>query len=87
MMKSMFPIIPEFLLKYRFETNKYLTDATMPIVIFHGTNDEVIPYEQSLKLKPLLKPSDTLITLEGEGHNGMTYNEAYLEALRGIVGD
>lgn len=87
MLKNMFPIFPEFLLTYRFETNEYITDCTMPIVIFHGTKDEVIPYEQSLKLKPLLKPTDTLITLEGEGHNGMTDSETYLEALRGILGD
>ena len=87
MMKNLFPIFPEFLLKYRFENNKYIPDCTMPIVIFHGKNDEVIPYEQSLKLKPLLKPSDTLITLEGEGHNGMTYTHAYLDALREILGD
>jgi uncharacterized protein len=87
MVKNIFPILPEFLLKYRLETNKYLTDASMPIVIFHGTNDEVIPYEQSLKLKPLLKPSDKLITLKGEGHNGMTYTNAYLEAIREILGD
>ncbi|WP_158858483.1 alpha/beta hydrolase [Lunatibacter salilacus] len=87
MMKNMFPIFPEFLLKYRFENNRYIPDCTMPIVIFHGTNDEVIPYEQSLKLKPLLKASDTLVTLKGEGHNGMTYNAAYLESLREILGD
>lgn len=87
MMKNMFPIFPEFLLNYRFKNNKYIPDCTMPIVIFHGTNDNVIPYEQSLKLKQLLKPSDKLITLEGEGHNGMTDSEAYLAAMRGILRD
>lgn len=57
----------------------------MPVVIFHGSNDKVIPYESSLKLKTLLKPSDTLITLDGEGHNGMTESYSYLKALEKIL--
>jgi hypothetical protein len=57
----------------------------MPIVMFHGTNYNVIPYESSLKLRKLLKPSDTLITLKGLGHNGITEDPIYLEAMHEIL--
>ncbi|MEJ7684623.1 MAG: alpha/beta hydrolase [Segetibacter sp.] len=57
----------------------------MPIVIFHGNRDEIIYYNSSVKLKELIKKTDTLITLDGEGHNGMSSNFQYLYELRKIL--
>ncbi len=65
MMRHTYPIIPTFLLKYKFKTNEYLKDCKMPVVIFHGNQDEVIYYGSSLKLKEEMKKNDTLITLDG----------------------
>lgn len=85
MTKKLYPVIPTFLLKYKFETNKYLKDCKMPVVIFHGNEDEVIYYGSSLKLKELFKPQDTLITLHGQGHNGITDNMLYKEEISRIL--
>lgn len=85
MMKYTYPIIPGFLLKYKLETNKYLKDCQMPVVIFHGDQDRVIYYGSSLKLKREFKESDTLITLSGQGHNGMTDSEIYKSEIRRIL--
>jgi alpha-beta hydrolase superfamily lysophospholipase len=82
MMKHQYQIIPAFILKYKFETNIFLSTCKMPVVIFHGDKDEVIYYGSSLKLKELFKTSDTLITLQGQGHNGMSDNPAYLIELQ-----
>jgi len=80
-----YTIIPTFLLRYKLETNKNLKDCKMPVVIFHGDVDEVIYYGSSLKLKDEFKEGDKLITLRGQGHNQMTYNEDYRRALREIL--
>jgi pimeloyl-ACP methyl ester carboxylesterase len=85
MMRHTYPIIPTFILKYKFPIDAYLPKCTMPIVIFHGDNDEVIYYNSSVKLKQLMKPADTLITLHGQGHNGITENEDYKKALVQIL--
>lgn len=85
MMKHTYPIIPVFILKYKFETNKFIRECTMPIVIFHGNLDEVIYYNSSVKLKELIKESDTLITLNGQGHNGMSNNSGYIKELQKIL--
>ena len=79
------PFIPSFLLKYKLETYRYVKDCTMPIVLIHGDSDEVIPYSQSLKLQPMLKKSDILITLKGQPHNGMTFNPDYVRELKKIL--
>lgn len=85
MMKHLYPIIPVFILKYKFETNKFVKECTMPIVIFHGNLDEVIYYNSSVKLKELIKESDRLITLNGQGHNGMSNNPGYIKELQKIL--
>ena len=85
MMKHNYPIIPTFILKYKFETNKYIQNCKMPIIIFHGDADGVIYYQSSLKLRALLKPTDTLITLHNQGHNGITDNPDYRTAIDKIL--
>jgi pimeloyl-ACP methyl ester carboxylesterase len=85
MMKQRFSFIPTFILKYKFATNEYLKNCKMPVVIFHGNQDEVIYYGSSLKLKKEFKNQDTLITLNGQGHNGMTDNESYKMELAKIL--
>ena len=85
LMKKNFAIIPAFILKYKFSTNEYLRQCKMPIAIFHGDNDEVIYYGSSLKLKAEFKPKDTLITLPGQTHNGMTDNPDYIRAIEQLL--
>jgi len=87
MVKHTFPFVPGFLLKYKLETYKYITNCAMPIVLIHGDEDEVIPYSQSVKLQALLKNSDTLITLRGQTHNGMTHSAEYVKVMSGLLGD
>ena len=85
MMQQNFSLIPGFILKYKFTTNEYLKKCKMPVVLFHGTADEIIPFENSLKLKKEFKKGDTLIPLEGETHNLITDNLEYQAALKKIL--
>ena len=84
MMKRRFTAIPTFILKYKFETNKYLEEVECPIVIFHGLQDGVIPYDNSVKLKNQY-PSVRVITLENQGHNGLSDNPDYLAVISQIL--
>ena len=85
MMRHTYSIIPTFILKYKLTTNEYLKTCKMPVVIFHGDQDETVYYGSSLKLKDEFKEQDRLITLKDQGHNGITYNEAYRTELRNIL--
>jgi len=87
LMMQSYPLRPTFLLKYKLETKEYIRECTMPIVIFHGDLDEVIYYNSSVKLKECIKATDTLITLTGQRHNGMTDNPEYLMHLKRILKD
>jgi pimeloyl-ACP methyl ester carboxylesterase len=81
-MRTRYPFIPTFILKYKFATNEYLKNCRAPVVIFHGDRDEVVRYNSSVKLKNDF-PNVTLITLHDQGHNRMTDNAEYkLEITR-----
>jgi predicted esterase len=57
----------------------------MPVILFHGEEDEVIYYNSSIKLKGIMKETDTLITLKGHGHNGITDNPEYIRMIENIL--
>lgn len=85
LMRHTYPIIPAFLLRYKFQTNQYLQNCKMPVVVFHGNRDEVIYYGSSLKLKKEMKQGDTLITLNEQGHNDITDSPDYIVAIKTVL--
>ncbi|MES2432147.1 MAG: alpha/beta fold hydrolase [Bacteroidota bacterium] len=70
--ESYAPIYPTTRMsKYKIPTNEYLKDIKIPITIFHGTDDGVIPYDNAAGLKNVLKPTDEFITIENGKHNNL----------------
>lgn len=78
-------IFPSFLFKYKFEVGEYLKEATMPVVVLHGDEDEVIYYGSSLKLQKEFKPEDILITLHGFGHNNFIGSRKYEKEIGEVL--
>ena len=79
------PYMPRFLHKFKFETNRYITKIKSPVYLFHGNNDQLISYSNSLRLEKLLKPSDQLFTLQNQGHVGINENEDFQKQLKLIL--
>ncbi|TXD69194.1 alpha/beta hydrolase [Aequorivita lipolytica] len=78
-----FPIFPvSWFLKYNFPTNEYLREVKCPIIIFHGTDDYVVDYENSQRLsKVQTKGNLTFVTVPGGSHNELVDSEVYKEIL------
>lgn len=85
MMRQHYSFAPTFLLKYSFNIASFLPKVKAPITIFHGTNDAVIYYGSSIKLKELFKKEDQLITLINGRHNGMSNHPDYLASLDAVL--
>lgn len=85
MLKTYYPWAPTSVLKYHFNNDINIPQCTMPVAIFHGDKDQVIYYGSTLKLKPLLAPKDTCITLIGQKHHGITKNPRYAESIQLIL--
>lgn len=80
-----YKVIPPFLLKYKFDTYKYVQEAKMPILLVHGDNDPVIPFDCSLQLKEDLKKTDIFVPIKGQDHNNFEENSTFIEAARSFL--
>jgi len=85
MMEHNYPFLPTLLLKYKFETYKFIAKTKAPIVIFHGDKDQVIPFKFANQLKQHFKTNDQFITLKNAGHHRMNHNTQYQLALKKIL--
>ena len=66
------PMFPSSVMShFRFPTGKHITQVKVPVTIFHGNKDGVIPHWHALKLKKVLKEEDEFITIEGAAHNNL----------------
>jgi alpha-beta hydrolase superfamily lysophospholipase len=83
--QKLYPMVPASIIKYKFKTHEYVDKIKAPVVLIHGDQDETVYYGSSLKLKQHLKPSDKLVTLKGQLHNGFTENPEYMDALRQVI--
>lgn len=79
------PFIPDFLLKYPLRNNDLIPKIKTPITLFHGTEDELIPFVSSEKIQALNSPLATLIPLEGEGHRGALFHDQFRQKLQQII--
>ncbi|HEY0732691.1 MAG TPA: alpha/beta hydrolase, partial [Chitinophagaceae bacterium] len=49
---------------------QYLKNINAPVTILHGTEDEIIPFKQSIKLKKE-NPSISLVSINKGKHNDL----------------
>ena len=82
---SRVPFFPDFMKRFSLETNLYLPKIKAPIYIFHGTDDQLIPCENSVRLKKLLKSNAYFYPLKGQGHIGVNENEDFQKQLKIIL--
>jgi alpha-beta hydrolase superfamily lysophospholipase len=82
------PIYPTGVIsKYKLPVYQYLSNIKVHITIFHGTDDEVIPYRCAAKLKAVLKPSDEFISIHGGHHNNLTNFDILKKKINNLLRD
>jgi fermentation-respiration switch protein FrsA (DUF1100 family) len=73
------------MLHYHFPTNEYLKEVTAPIIIFHGTDDGVVPYSNAKRLIPDLKQNDEFVTIDGGSHNDLNNFPIFHQKLDSLL--
>lgn len=68
MAKEHFPFIPSFVLKSRYNSLEKIKNIKIPKLIFHSTNDEIVPFEQGQRLFERAAEPKEFVELHG-GHN------------------
>jgi alpha-beta hydrolase superfamily lysophospholipase len=78
----MFPA--KLMSKYHFPTHRFLERVEVPVHIFHGTHDRIIPFSQSKRLKEKF-PATELITIKNGRHNDLSGFDLYQNRLDSLL--
>lgn len=83
-----FPLVPKLflslILKYPLRADRWIENVSANVEIFHGTEDQLIPYHNSELLYKLAAKHNSkahLTIIPGGTHNDLTYHEEYNERL------
>ncbi|MCW3118568.1 MAG: alpha/beta fold hydrolase, partial [Chitinophagaceae bacterium] len=79
----MYPV--DWLIHYKMPIWTYLQKVYAPVTIFHGTEDEIIPYRNAVRLKGYLKPGDEFVTIKNGGHNNCYLFRETVEKLDSLL--
>ena len=84
MAKSIYPFVPGFLIRTRFDNERKISAVSVPKLIAAAGQDEVVPAEHARRLFELARPPKELYVIPGASHND-TYivgGPDYLAVLR-----
>lgn len=82
------PLRPSVLLfpdKIEFSNQNALPKVKCPKVIFHGTNDWIVPLSSAHKLKPYLQDQNQFFIIEGAGHRNLSEFDSYHVQLAAVL--
>lgn len=73
------------LLNTQFRNDKFIDKINCPVHMFHGTEDELIPYRDAVELAKIIPGKDHLTTIPGGTHNNLSTYDAFNEKLEEIL--
>lgn len=79
----MYPVNP--MTKYEFPAYRFFEKVTVPVSIFHGTKDKIIPYKQSVRLMKKVRSEGELITIKKGKHNNLNDFEIFHRKLDSLL--
>ena len=76
----LYPMFPERLVRYPLRSDQLIGEVKCPIVLVHGTHDELIPIRDSEVLLTLARKAE-LMRIDGAAHGNIHEFPAYLHGL------
>lgn len=88
MARKIFPFVPGFALKTRFDSLSKIKDIGGPKLILHSIEDDIIPYKQGRTLFENAQEPKEFAEMQG-GHNDafLVSKDVYLSAIDSFVGN
>jgi hypothetical protein len=85
--KEKYPRILSSISKNRFNSISKINNLKSPLLVIHGTEDEVIPYTLGVKLYDAYSGRKKFVTIPAGGHNDLEYTapELYWDSVKGFL--
>jgi fermentation-respiration switch protein FrsA (DUF1100 family) len=87
MAQHIYPYLPvKWLTRIRYDTREYLRTVTVPVLIAHSPQDEIVPYVQGQALYAAANPPKQFLELAGGHNDGFIFmREAWVSALKDFL--
>ena len=82
---SIFKISDKYFFVYNFSIEKMPSILQTPVLVIHGTEDEVIDFSHGLAIYEAAPKAVEPLWVEGAGHNDVELYSQYLERLKQFV--
>jgi alpha-beta hydrolase superfamily lysophospholipase len=79
--REQYPFAPGWLMRYPLRSDALIGDIASPILLIHGTKDELTPLAHSRKLLALARSPAALLLIDGAGHDDIHTFSAYRSGL------
>lgn len=77
--------LPNFLVKYPLNNKAHLASVRCPVTLFHGTDDELIPFDSSEELQQVNPNQIQLVPLEDVGHKRVIFDERFRATVHELL--
>jgi fermentation-respiration switch protein FrsA (DUF1100 family) len=87
--KKLYPFLPvQWLVHFKYNTRKYVSNVSCPVLIAHSTGDEIIPYEEGRAIFEAAPEPKQFLEMRG-GHNDgfIISGSTYVEGLRSFINE
>ncbi|MGH9317394.1 MAG: alpha/beta hydrolase [Thermoanaerobaculia bacterium] len=87
MAKTIYPFLPSFVIRTRFDNERKIALLSIPKLIIAAERDEIVPRKHALRLFELARPPKQLYVIPGAAHND-TYvagGRQYLDTLQSFL--
>jgi pimeloyl-ACP methyl ester carboxylesterase len=79
--KRRYPFLPDFLSRYPFRSDLKIKKAGGEVLVFHGTDDRIVPHASGIELEQSFNGDDSFYTIEGANHFDLPWRTDVLEIL------
>lgn len=83
LVSDIYSYVPKMLIRFKYETTKYLKDINCPILVVHSVDDDIIPYRFGEAVFGNANEPKTFVKISGDHNHGFLQSkEIYLPALK-----
>ncbi|GJM61052.1 alpha/beta hydrolase [Persicobacter diffluens] len=83
--EHLYPWLPSIAVNYPLDIQQFLKEAPMPVTIFHGLEDNIIPFDCALQLRKDFKEEDQLFPIPGQDHMKFENQKQYRKQVKKIL--
>jgi fermentation-respiration switch protein FrsA (DUF1100 family) len=85
--QRLYPFLPvRWLAHFKYDTMNYVQSVSCPVLVAHSKDDEIIPYDEGLKIFDAASEPKTFLEMRG-GHNDGFFvsGKSYIDGLRNFI--